>query len=163
MDYAQLYKDYFPRLVQVATIWLSREDAEDIVQDVLVRLWERRESLQFLSDPYSYAHAAVRNRCLDHLRHQAYVREHRHGVWAALRLACDLETPAVRAEYHELEQHLGQAVQQLPMRCRMVFMMSRYDGLHNDEIARRLGISSNTVECHITSALSRLRLKLKIS
>ncbi len=163
MDYSELYKDYFPRLVQQAALWLPREDAEDMVQDVLVRLWERREALQFLADLYPYAQAAVRNKCLDRLKHQAYVREHQRSVWAGVRLAFDLETPVAHAEYRELEHQLNQAVRQLPVRCRLVFMMSRMEGKHNVEIARELGISSNTVECHITSALSRLRNKLKIS
>lgn len=163
MDFSELYTNYFNRLVQIASTWNSREDAEDIVQDVLVRLWERRESLAFVHDTYVYALAAVRHKCMDRLRHLTYVREHQRGVWSSVRLACDLETPATQTEYRELEYHVDRLVEQLPQRCRAVFMMSRYDGKHNVEIARELGIAVNTVECHITAALSRLRSRLKVS
>lgn len=157
MDFSELYTTYFNRLVQVASVWNSREDAEDIVQDVLVRLWERRDSLTFVDDKYTYVLAAVRHKCKDRLKHLARVREHQRGVWSALRLACDLETPAVIAEYHELECRLDRAVGQLPQRCRMVFAMSRYEGKRHAEIASEMGIAVNTVECHMTAALSRLR------
>ena len=163
MDFAELYTDYFNRLVKTASIWNSREDAEDIVQDVLVKLWERRDSLMFVRNPYVYAFTAVRHKCLDRLKHLTYVREHQHGIWSSIRMACDLETPATQTEYHDLEFRIERAVQQLPQRCREVFMMSRYDGKHNDEIAQELGIAVNTVECHMTIALSRLRERLKVS
>lgn len=163
MDFSELYTTCFNRLVQIASIWNSHEDAEDIVQDVLVRLWERRDSLAFVQDPYLYALAAVRHRCMDRLKHLTYVREHQRGMWSAMRMACELETPAATTEYRELEQRVERIVQQLPQRCRMVFTMSRYDGKHHAEIARELGIAVNTVECHMTAALNRLRLNLKVS
>lgn len=163
MDFSELYTDYFNRLVQTASIWNSHEDAEDIVQDVLVRLWERRDSLVFVQDPYLYALAAVRHRCIDRLKHLTYVREHQRGMWSAMRMACDLETPATQAEYHDLECRVERAVHQLPQRCREVFIKSRYDGKHYAEIAHEFGIAVNTVECHMTIALTRLRKSLKVS
>lgn len=163
MDFSELYTTYFNRLVQVASVWNSREDAEDIVQDVLVRLWERRDSLTFVDDKYSYVLAAVRHKCKDRLKHLAYVREYQRGVWSAIRLACELETPAAVTEYHELERRLDSAVEQLPLRCRKVFTMSRYEGKRHAEIASELGIAVNTVECHMSAALERLRSKLKVS
>lgn len=163
MDFHEFYSTCFNRLVQIASIWNSREDAEDIVQDVLVRFWERRDTLVFVHDPYSYALAAVRHQCIDRLKHLTYVREQQRSLWAAIHLACELETPATMTEYHELEQRVERVVQQLPQRCRMVFTMSRYEGKRHSEIASELGIAVNTVECHMTAALNRLRSNLRVS
>jgi len=163
MEFDQLYTDLFPQLVQVASVWISREDAEDLAQDVLVKLWERRDSLSFISNIRIYACAAVRHKCQDYLKHQAYIREHRHGMWANLRFACELETPVHYVEYRELYDKVEQAVNQLPERKKAVFMLSRYEDKSNAEIARELGISVNTVECHMTKALSRLHHYLKVS
>ena len=163
MDFEQLYTDLFPQLVQVASAWVSRQDAEDLVQDVLICLWERLDSLSFITNIYMYASAAVRNKCFDHLKHQTYVREHRHSVLANVRLACELENPYHYVVYRELYHKVEWAVNQLPNRSRMVFMLSRYEEKPNAEIAHELGISVNTVENHMTKALSRLHTYLEVS
>lgn len=157
MDYSELYKTYFPQLVMVASRWLSKEDAEDLVQDVMVRLWVRRDTMKYLTDFFPYALTAVRNRCLDHLKHLTYVREYEHTASANLRMAIDMENPMTRMEYCEFEKKVNMAVSSLPTRCRTVFMMSRYEDKKYDEIATELGISLNTVENHMTSALCKLR------
>ncbi|MCR5269773.1 MAG: RNA polymerase sigma-70 factor [Prevotella sp.] len=163
MNFDQLYTELFPRLVQMASAWIAREDAEDLVQDVLVKLWERRDGLTFVANIHTYASAAVRHKCLDYLKHQAYVREHRHSVWANLHLACELESPMRYVEYRELSARIEQAVSRLPQRGRAVFQLSRYENKSNAEIARELGISVNTVECHMTKALGRLHSYLNVS
>lgn len=163
MNFNQLYTELFPRLVQMASAWIAREDAEDLVQDVLVKLWERRDGLSFIANIHTYASAAVRHKCQDYLKHQAYVREYRHGLWTNLHLACELESPTRYVEYRELHDRVEKAVNQLPHRNRLVFMLSRYEDKSNAEIAQELGISVNTVECHMTKALSRLHSYLNVS
>ena len=64
MDFEQLYTDLFPRLVQVASAWISRQDAEDLVQDVLVSFWKRRDKMSFVTNIYVFAYAAVRKKYL---------------------------------------------------------------------------------------------------
>ena len=163
MDYDQLYTELFPRLVQMASAWIAREDAEDLVQDVLVKLWERREGLSFVANIRTYANAAVRHKCQDYLKHLAYVREHRRSQWANLCLACELDSPMRYVEYRELSARVEQAVSHLPRQSRTVFQLSRYEDKSNAEIAQQLGISVNTVECHMTKALRRLHFYLNVS
>lgn len=163
MDYSELYKTYFPQLVMVASRWLSKEDAEDLVQDVMIRLWVRRDTVKYLTDFFPYALTAVRNRCLDYIKHLTYVREYEHTASANLRMAIDMENPLTRMEYGEFEKKVNLAVSSLPTRCRTVFIMSRYEDKKYDEIATELGISLNTVENHMTSALSKLRNALLAS
>lgn len=161
MNYSDLYKDYFPRLTTVACIWVTSQDAEDIVQDVLVRLWEEQNRLAFLNgDLYAYAFMSVKNRCLDKLRAQARMRRYHSKVWSEVQNAPDWEGPLNQLEYRETERRLHHAIGTLRGRAREVFMMSRKEGLTYAEIARRLGISVNTVECHMSAALSRLRKQM---
>ncbi len=163
MNFDELYRDFFPPLVQTASVWLSHEDAEDMVQDVMLRLWQRRERLVFIDDFYTYARTAVRRRCIDHLRHRVYVRRYQYDAADVVRTFCEFETPERRAELHELEERVERVVSTLPQRSRTVFMMSRYEDCRNADIARRLNISENTVENHMTLALRHLRNNLKVS
>ncbi|MBQ3630657.1 MAG: RNA polymerase sigma-70 factor [Prevotella sp.] len=163
MDFDKLYTQLFPRLVQVASAWMASEEAEDLVQDVLVKLWEQRERLSFVNNIETYAFAAVRHKYLDYLKHKTYVREHQHSVWANMRLACDLESPTRDVEYRELCNRVEWAVGQLPKRSRAVFVLSRFEDKTNAEIAIEMGISVNTVECHMTQALRRMNYYLRVS
>ena len=163
MDFEQLYTDLFPRLVQVASAWISRKDAEDLVQDVLVSFWKRRDKMSFVTNIYVFAYAAVRKKYYDHLKHQTYIREHRSSVLANDSLVCELESPYHYVVYHELYHEVECAINQLPSRSRTVFMLSRYEEKPNAEIAHELGISVNTVENHMTKALNRLHTYLKVS
>ena len=110
----------------------SREVAQDIVQDLFLRLWERAR-IPIASLTAAYLYTAVRNRALSYLRHQ---RE------------------------HELHEALQRAVADLPERCRLVFTLRRYRHLSNAVTARTLGISVNTVEQQMRRALKSLRNRL---
>ena len=70
---------------------------------------------------------------------------------------------SLHLEFKETEHHANQAVLELPRRCREVFLLSRVDGLRYKEIADRMNISQNTVECQMTIALQKLRARLNVS
>ncbi|MGI6242243.1 MAG: RNA polymerase sigma-70 factor [Prevotella sp.] len=157
MNYSELYQNLFPHLTGIACIWVTPQDAEDIVQDVLVNLWEKRDSLIFLDDIQAYAFTAVKNRCIDRLRMQSRMRQRYNMMWTQLQNSINWEKPQDIMEYQETKQRLNKAIATLKGRCREVFLLSREEGYHNSEIAQRLGISVNTVECHMTNALRKIR------
>jgi RNA polymerase sigma-70 factor (ECF subfamily) len=149
-----LFRASYAPLVAVAEgILHNRELAEDQVQEVFLQLWRRRESLQIQESLRSYLFRSVRNRALNHLRHERVVR----------RTALEVPTPftpasaPTRLVEEEMEAALRRAVLQLPERCREVFELSRVHGLRNAEVAEVLGISAKTVEGQITKALRLLR------
>jgi len=135
----------------------SRAIAEEIVQDVMLELWKRRETLADDSSPQAYLFQSTRNRSLNHLRHE--------------RVAKDAEPFATRSEIVESKAHsrmveeemrvaMRRAVDSLPDRCREIFELSRTNGLKYLEIAALLGISVKTVEAQMGKALRVLREEL---
>lgn len=163
MNIETFYQSHFQSLVEVACRYLAKEDAEDVVQDVLMTLWERREGLAFVEDLQAYAYSSVRHRCLDRMKHEAYKREFCRRTLRAMRHDLDMEmvsnySPVSgEVEYREMAVRVDHAVSRLPNRCRAIFCMSRFEGLHYKEIGTQLGISENTVECQMTIALRKLR------
>lgn len=168
MDIETLYLTHFTPMVDMASRYLPREDAEDVVQDVITMLWERREQLTFLNNIASYAYSSVRNRCLDIMKHETYKREYCRRTLQTMARDIMMESminkSATETEvlYRELEVHVNKAVSMLPTRCRTIFCMSRIEGLQYHEIGEALGISKNTVACQMTIALNKLRKMLQV-
>ena len=135
----------------------DRAVAEELVQEVMLALWRRREELAADEALGPYLVRAVRNRALNHLRHLHIAR--RDAVHAAgPTVAAPSGSGPVVAE--ELAQALERTVAGLPPRCREVFTLSRGEGLSYAEIAARLGISIKTVEAQMGRALRTLRTDL---
>ena len=136
----------------------SAEAAQDLVQDLFLRLWDSRgpRDATRLTRPYLYV--AARNRALKYLRHRSVV-----AAWIA-RAACEETPPSDTPEDLCLRDELGEAVQQaiaeLPARCRAIFVLRRREQLSYREIATRLGISLGTVKSQMWRATLRLRDRL---
>jgi RNA polymerase sigma-70 factor (ECF subfamily) len=131
--------------------------AEEIVQDVMLELWRRREKLDVSGSPQAYLFQSTRNRALNHLRH---ARVEQRGE---PHLAID-EAQRSTADAELVEEEIGvalrQAVDELPPRCREVFELSRVHGLKYAEIAQTLGVSVKAVEAQMGKALRTLRERL---
>ncbi|HLB82917.1 MAG TPA: RNA polymerase sigma-70 factor [Gemmatimonadales bacterium] len=136
----------------------SAEAAQDLVQDLFLRLWDSRgpRDVTRLTRPYLYV--AARNRALKYLRHRRVVT-----TWIA-RAACEdtppSDTPEDLCLCAELDDVVQRAIAQLPARCRAVFMLRRREQLSYREIATRLGVSLGTVKSQMWRATLRLRAKL---
>lgn len=160
VHFDQIYIVYFSRMQRFAKEYvLSDEDAENIVQDVFVLLWEKREVLDVKVSLAAYLFALVKNKCLDHLRHQTVAQEYNQELHTKLSALEELNQ--VFSSDEDVERIVTKAVQALPVRCREVFIKSRMDGKKNKEIADELNISVNTVENQIGIALRKLRVELK--
>jgi RNA polymerase sigma-70 factor (ECF subfamily) len=151
--YESIFRSYYARLVGAAESMLrERSAAEDVVQDVMVELWKRRQSMDVETSLRAYLFRAVRNRSLNQLRH-------RKVAPLADPDAADRVTAAADREFEtrELNTALRKAVATLPDRCREVFELSRIQGLSYAEIAKVLEISVKTVEAQMGKALRVLR------
>ncbi len=150
-----IFRTHYPALVGLAESLLrGRGLAEEVVQEVMLELWRRRESLHVEESLRAYLFRATRNRALNQLRHE------RVRVAAAPRLQVDTSSSA-EAEpnlvQQEIDAALAQAMNTLPPRCREVFELSRVHGLRYAEIADTLGVSVKTVEAQMGKALRILR------
>jgi len=134
----------------------DRAIAEELVQDVMLELWRRRETLAPEGSPQAYLFQATRNRVLNHLRHLKIEQRSEPEVRSE---ASSPHADAAVVE-EELDVAVHRAVQSLPDRCREVFELSRVHGLKYSEIARQLGISVKTVEAQMGKALRTLREQL---
>ncbi|SEW52029.1 sigma-70 family RNA polymerase sigma factor [Chitinophaga arvensicola] len=153
--FTEIYNRYWKRLYVLAYDRLrSRELAEDVVQDVLTGLWQRRNHTVIRSLP---AYLATANRYAVFSQFSKMV-----PVTAVEALPEAIQAVADdTAEVHFLEQSMQEQLKQLPEKCRLVFDYSRNKGLSNREIATELKISEKAVEKHITKALQRLRLQFR--
>ena len=153
-----IFRTWYGPLVGTAERMLrDRAVAEELVQDVMLELWRRRESLAPEGSAQAYLFQATRNRVLNHLRHLKIEQR------SELELRGDpLSTPHADAEVtqEELSVAVQDAVRSLPDRCREVFELSRVHGLKYAEIATQLGISVKTVEAQMGKALRTLRERL---
>jgi RNA polymerase sigma-70 factor (ECF subfamily) len=133
------------------------DQAEDIVQSMFMKLWEKRSELDINTSVRSYLFRSVYNQCMNQLEHKVIKTKHESIV--RVEAGRDEQPPDVFPD--ELESNIRKAVDALPPQCRSIFIMSRYDELKYSEIAERLGISVNTIQNQVSKALKLLREALK--
>lgn len=157
-QFAVLFQERYAELCQFVLQFVrSRPVAEELVQDLFLRLWERRQSWEAELPSRSYLYKAARNRALDHLKHEriaerapAYPLDE-----AAFTLNVEQELDA-----EDLRTALHAAIEQLPDRTRQVFVLCKGNGLTYPQIAEALGISVKTVETQMGRAFRILRQRL---
>ena len=158
-DFEKLFNDHYSNLCAYANNFLKDVDAsEEVVQEVLFKLWTNRDSIIITSSIQSYLFRAVRNASLNVLKH-VNIRE---DYKAQNEYERDDELSSEdEMIVSELDQKIREAIDQLPIERKKVFIMSRYDGLKYKEIADKLNISGSTVENQMVKALKFLRDELK--
>jgi len=135
--------------------------AEEIVQTVFLKLWEKRTTLNITVSLKAYLYKAVYHESINHLKHEKVRMKHSEHHLYISREEAPVESMAFQEEGNEeLSERLTKALDQLPEKCRMVFYLSRFEELKYKDIADRLGISIKTVEAHMGKALKTLRLQL---
>jgi RNA polymerase sigma-70 factor (ECF subfamily) len=155
-----LFRTYYKDLVLFGSTCIpDRSLCEDIVQAVFMKLWDSRHSLHIETSLKAWLLTAVRNSCLDEIRHRRIVREHEAYTLSA-RHEDDVDTENY-VLYSDLYHRLSEALSRLPEACREAFEMNRFEGLKYKEIAARLNVSERTVEVRIGKALLLLRQHLK--
>ncbi len=157
--FEQLFRWFFYPLVAFACHYVNdHEAAEDLVQDVFIHVWSHREQLDPGRNIKTYLYTAVRNRAFKYARHLR-VREHYRIHHIASNATADSpEQQAADAEFHKA---LERSIQTLPVKCRTIFCMNRFDGLKYREIAEILDISIKTVETQMGRALKLLKKQLQ--
>ena len=163
-DFEKLYKLYYPKMFAFAKNYVpANEDAENIVQDVFLILWERKEEIEISFTLTTYLFTLVKNRCLNFLRHKLIEEEYNSQLKEELGFklyALETFDYSYQSE-EELQEVIRRALDTLPERCREVFIKSRIEGLKYKEISDELGIAVNTVENQMVTALKKLRVALK--
>ncbi|WP_170827478.1 RNA polymerase sigma-70 factor [Roseivirga sp. 4D4] len=154
------FEEVFQAYFKVLTVFSKKfvQDlsvAEDLVQEVLLKLYENRRSIQFHTSLKAFLFQSVRNKSIDYLRSLKSKSDH-HDQFKLLSVAESADWNDTM-EQSELEERIAKAISVLPDQCQLIFKMSRFDGKRNQEIAEELDISKRTVETQVSNALKRLR------
>ena len=160
-----LFRLYYSKLVHIARGYLVyQEEAENIVQNVFLKIWENKECLGEVSNINSYLYTMTKNLCLDQLKHEKVKRNYLDNSY---RIKSEIQYKFIQDEAasllleNELEEKIIQSMELLPEKCKNIFKKSRLEGLKHSEIAAELGVSHRTVDNHIANALRHLRLHLR--
>ncbi len=161
--FKELYQLYYYALCRFASNYLCDDaQAEDIVQDVLLRLWEQRTRFAEIANLKSYLYLSVKNACLNHLTHQKIVAKHADIISDEINLLV-LQTinSTFDDEEPSLEEQVLNAIANLPKQCSEIFKLKYLEGKRTKEIAEDLEISPRTVNAHIYNALKSIRNHFK--
>ena len=168
MDFEQFYITWYSRAKYFAREYVTSEsDAENIVQDVFLHLYERRDLMDAYTNLTAYLFTSIKNRCLDYLRkwvlEQETAQEMQDEFDMELRMKYDsLEIFNTQfSDETDIGELLDSALQKLPERCRDIFIMNKLEGKKQKEIAEELNLSINTVESQMGIAYKKLREELK--
>lgn len=157
--FEQLFKAHYRALHTYANMLLKDMDiAEEVVQSMFLKLWEKRELLDVQTSVKAYLYKCVYNDSLNLLKHE-HVKS-KYQDFTVHTMNVHHEAASHKVELSELQKELRLAMEALPEQCRIIFQMSRFEELKYKEIAERLGISIKTVENQMGKALRILRLKL---
>ena len=156
--FEMLFKAHFKSLYGYAyTIIKDEMAAEEMVQNVFLKIWEKKGGLNIQSPALAYLYKSVYHESLNYLKHQKVKAAYQAHTTYQMKNQAD---HASKIMLSELEQQINKALDELPEQCRTIFQMSRFEELKYQEIADRLGLSIKTVENQMGKALKIMRLKL---
>lgn len=160
LAFKQLFDRYTPRIYRFAISYLKSDaDAEELVQDVFLKLWEKRETLDESQNIRAYIFKIAINSIYNLSKRKNYRQVYNEFVKNNFTQGNEFTWNEV--VYNELVDSLNLHIDKMPSQRRDIFLMSRKDGLSNQEIAKNLNISLRTVENQIYRSVSYLREQLK--
>lgn len=164
--YEQLFLDNYKNLVLYAKKFvMETETARDLVQDVFIYFWEKRQKISIDKSITSYLFRAVHNACINYLKREStkenYIKHFLINLSEGAYKTTASENAYELVVHKELSVRIEGIIETLPEQCRNIFKMSRFRGMKNKEIAEIYSISPRTVETQIYRALKVLKENLK--
>ena len=166
--FEDIYLSYFSKMKHFAKEYvILDEDAENIVQDVFVELWENKKMLNMHMNLIAYLFTTIKNKCLNHLRHKLVVQETASKLQEEYTISLRMNLDSLEAfdnnlfSDQDIEKIISRALDTLSEKCRTIFIMSKIEGKKQKEIAQELNISINTIETQKGIAYKKLRIDLK--
>ena len=160
--FEDLYRMFFPRLYNFAMLYVhKKEAAEEIVNDIMVKIWEKRITVCIIENLETYLFTAVRNHSLNYLQkysHYHIAVEPETGLAEVI----SINDPEKELEWKEISFKLNMAVEQLPEQCRTVFRLIKEEGFKYRQVAEILSISPRTVETQLFRAIKKLSAVVSI-
>lgn len=156
LSFDQIFSKYNTKVYAFAIRNLkNKEDAESVVQEVFVNLWTKRGKLKEIENLDAWIFMIVFNTIRKHFRQ--LMREKKHLEKFAAYSLKDDNTTVTETEYNDLLEKAEKIIDRLPERQRTIFILSKKEGLSNDEISAKLNITKKTVENYLTNAKSTVK------
>ncbi len=160
--YSTLFMRFAGPLNHFATTLVHKpEIAEEIVSDVFIRVWEKRESLDQVSNLRMYLYISVRNYCVNYKRAQNHPEILDLDKIPGELVAPELSNPMQITIARQLHRQIIDAITLLPPKCRLIFTLAKNDGLKIREIAELLNVSPKTVENQLTIAVKKMGASIR--
>ena len=158
--FEETFRKYYQSLCNYAnSILKEMDEAEEVVQNLFLSIWEKRCDLEISISLKSYLYRAVHNHCLNRIKHLK-IRE-AYQQYATNFYDASYESVSQTVMKNELELKINEeAIKKLPQQCQLIFRMSRFEELKYHEIAEKLELSPKTIENQIGKALKILRFEL---
>lgn len=167
-EFERIYIRYYARMKRFAREYvIFEEDAENILQDVFMDFWEKRETLLTHINVIAFLFTSIKNRCIDLLRRKTLEKEAADHMKEELSLTLRMNFNSLQVLDSELfneesvENIIHQAIASLPDKCREIFIKNKIEGMKQKEIAAELNITINTVETQMSIAYKKLKESLK--
>ena len=166
-SFKELFQQYYTVCKDYARFYTNdAQIAEDIVQDVFLKMWQTRESLNIETSSKGYLIRSVHNACIQYLRHkkiiERYTDEQRYKLEESILMnRLFFEDGLSRLFQSDINDIVNQSISKLPAKTRAIFKLSRDEYKKNSEIALEMELSEKSVEYHISKALESLRINLK--
>ena len=163
----QLFSEFFhenqEKFLSFAYSYIrDRQEAEDILMESMITLWENRDKWEEDSNLHGLLLTIIKNKALNYLAHLQVRLRAEEEINSHSQRELDLRISPLDAIFDSEIQHIVQkALKRMPNQSRQIFILSRYQNTPNKKIAEQLGISVKSVEFHITKALKILRTELK--
>lgn len=158
--FEEVYRDYYIPLCYYCLRYVETlEDSEEIVQDLFVKIWEKRTEIEINTSLKAYLYRSVQNYALNFLSKKK--SQNRYLMIHSRQISDDFGNERNELLEEELRVLLKRAILQLPEKRRRIFELSRFEGMKYSRIAEKLSISVKTVESQMTKALKYLRIVLK--
>lgn len=153
-----LFNEYYEPLYRFACRFVGDpQTAENITQDIFVKLWESRSSIKISTNVKAYLFTSVRNHSLNYIKREKFVTSYDSEDEAIIDEDSSVDNSIIQEEIYEA---VHKAINKLPEQCREIYLMNRYDELSYQEIADIRKISINTVKTQMKRALKSLRENL---
>ena len=159
--FSSLFRLFYPRMHSFALQYVHvRETAEEITNDVFIKIWNRREEIMAVNNLSTYLFVSVKNHALNYLKQYSHIHvvtDDNEGVSGLI----NRNDPEQELEWKEIYFQLNQAIEKLPDQCRAVFKLIKEDGFRYKEVAEILGVSPRTVETQLFRAMKKLQSLVK--
>ncbi len=157
-----LFRRYYVRLCGFANKFIANTaESEEIVQEVFLNIWKKRDQLRLDNEIKPYLFKSVQNLCYNFIGHKKVVDNYYSVIEVVYKNHPEDFSTYESVLYNEFQSKAESAIQSLPNQCRVIFELSRDEGLKYAEIAEKLGISVKTVETQMSRALSKLKTELR--